>query len=347
MPAGSGSSKIPSLIKNYLSTVRLYCNDDCADIKDAIESFADSEAALFINRYMRNDETILPISRLDHYCQELLYAEMCRGRWRDVPSFISVSMLVDPADAWVISQLPVCKDLSAFGISEAIAFFESGDMDAGVSLVQNLPMCELSEGEACLGWKLYIPYGNEREYEQYGTARISPLNCEYPDNVIDREFGCYALQIYGRGGNASRLSDASASLCNALAGCITMTFCDCQVFPSFAMRKLGFEPLSENPMTWVDEAENKIAWFEQYIFPVEKGYRPSAYYRQPRLWRWVCDVERIEKAACERGFRVYWAIESSMHVDQIKEKHDMLELAKQKSPFEIECEKDDTGGLQR
>lgn len=71
VPTGSGSSKIPSLIKNYLSTVRLYCNDDCADIKDDIESFAEDEAALFIKRYMRNDETILPIGRLDHYCQEL------------------------------------------------------------------------------------------------------------------------------------------------------------------------------------------------------------------------------------------------------------------------------------
>lgn len=347
VPTGSGSSKIPSLIKNYFSTVRLYCNDDCADIKDDIESFAEGEAALFIKRYMRNDETILPIGRLDHYCQELLYAEMCRGRWRNVPGFISASMLVDPADAWVISQLPVCKDLSAFGVSEAIAFFESGDMSAGASLVQSLPICELNEGEACLGWKLYIPYGSGMEYEQYGTARISPLGCERPDNVIDREFGCYGLQIYRGGGRASRVSDGSDSLCNALAGCITMTFCDCQVFPSFAMRKLGFEPLPKNPMTWVDEEGNKIAWFEQYIFPVEKGYRPSAYYRQPRLWRWDCDVERIEKAACKRGFRVYWAIESSMHVDQIKEKHDMLELAKQKSPFEKECEKDYTDGIQR
>lgn len=345
VPVGSGSSKIPSLIKSYLSTLHLYCDDDCADIKDAIESSAEDEAAPFIKRYMRNDETFLPISRLDHYCQELLYAEMCRGRWRDVPSFISTSMLVDPADAWVISQLPVCKDPSAFGVSEAIAFFESGDMDAGVSLVQSLPMFELSEGGACLGWKLYIPYGSEREYEYYGTARISPLDCERPDNVIDREFGCYGLQIYGGGGDASRASDSSVSLCNAQAGCITMTFCDCQVFPSFAMWELGFEPLLENPMAWVDEAGNKIAWFEQYIFPVEKGYRPSAYYWQPRLWRWVCDVEAIKKAACERGFRVYWAIESSMHVDQIKEKHDMLELAKQKSPFEKECEKDYAGGL--
>lgn len=336
MPVGSGSSKIPSIIKSYLSTVHLYCNDDCADIKDAIESSIEGEAAPFIKKYMRNDETYLPINQLDHYCQELLYAEMCRGRWRNVPSFIPASMLVDPADAWVISQLPVCKDPSSFGVSEAIALFESGDKDAGVGRVQSLPTFELSKGEACLGWKLYIPYGSKREYEYYGTARISPQDCEHPDNVIGREFGCYGLQIYRGGGNESRASDGSVSLCNALAGCISMTFCDCQVFPSFAMGELGFEPLLENPMVWVDEAGKRIAWFEQYIFPVEKGYRPSAYYRQPRLWRWVCDAESIEKAACERGFRIYLTVESTMHLDQIKERHDMLELAKQKSPFEKE-----------
>ena len=55
----------------------------------------------------------------------------------------------------------------------------------------------------------------------------------------------------------------------------------------------------------------------------------------------------IEKVACERGFRIYWTVESNMHVDQIKERYNMLELAKKKSPFEKECERDHAGRLQR
>lgn len=45
-----------------------------------------------------------------------------------------------------------------------------------------------------LGWKLYIPYGSQAEqYEYYGSARIASLDCESPDDVIDREYGCYGL----------------------------------------------------------------------------------------------------------------------------------------------------------
>ena len=117
-----------------------------------------------------------------------------------------------------------------------------------------------------------------------------------------------------------------------------MTFCDCEVFPSLAMRELGFEPRGDNPVIWIDEMGNRVAWFEQYSFPIEKGYRPSAYYRQPRLWRWVCNEDDIWKAARENGFRIYWSTESSNHVDQIIDRYDMTEATKKKSPFERKLE---------
>ena len=117
-----------------------------------------------------------------------------------------------------------------------------------------------------------------------------------------------------------------------------MTFCDCQIFSSFTMRGLGFEPRVDNPLIWVDEAGDRVARFEQFSFPVEKGFRSSAYYRQPRLWRWVCDERILQRALAENRVRVYWATESSNHVDQIKDRHDMIEFNEKKSPFEKELE---------
>ena len=48
---------------------------------------------------------------------------------------------------------------------------------------------------------------------------------------------------------ASSFSRNSISLCNVLAGSITMTFCDCQIFPSRAMRMLGFNPIIDDPLS--------------------------------------------------------------------------------------------------
>lgn len=332
-PGENGCSEIPSRIENFLSLVEAYCDDDCRDIRNLIESCGGEEPKPFIGRYMHHDDTFLPICRLDDYCQELIYSEICRGRWNSVPRYIVASMLMDPADVWAFSRIPAVKDPLAFGVSKAIELFEAGDITDARRIVEWLPMIEVEQGEICLGWKLYIPYGNKEEYEYYGTARVSSVNCNKPDNVIDREFGCYGLLSVGTGGRRSCFSRNSDSLCNVLAGGISMVFCDCEIFPSSLMRKFGFQPRADNPLIWIDGEGNRVAWFEQFTFPVENGYCSSAYYRQPRLWRWVCCEDAIEKAVRMAGCRIYWATESSNHIDQIRERYDMVQASEKQSPF--------------
>lgn len=64
------------------------------------------------------------------------------------------------------------------------------------------------------------------------------------------------------GGMTSSFSQNSISPCNVLAGSITMTFCDCQIFLSRVMRVLGFSPKIDDPLVWVDVLGNRVAWFE-------------------------------------------------------------------------------------
>lgn len=325
----------PSRITTFLSQVRVFCGDSCEDVKDALEKCCEGEVRPFVKRYMQNDGIVFPACGQSDYGQEILYAEMCHGRWRAIPGCVAASILVDPADVWCFSHFPFFKDPVAFGVSGVIELFEAGAIEEAEHVAAKLPMIDLNGGEACLGWKLYIPYGSQAEqYEYYGSARIASLDCESPDDVIDREYGCYGLLSGKGGGMASSFSRNSISLCNALAGCITMTFCDCQVFPSRAMRMLGFIPKIDNPLIWVDALGNRVTWFEQFCFPVEKGFRHSVYYQQPRLWRWVFNKELVEKAAKEHGCRIYWSTKSSNHVDQIKDRYDMCEAIKMLSPFE-------------
>lgn len=331
----NSSCEVPSRIETFLSEAYRLCGDSCEDVKEALELCRGGEVRPFVKRYMQDDGVIFPACGQEDYGQELLYAGLCHGRWRAIPSCVAASILVDPADVWCFSHFPLFKDPLAFGVSKIIELFEAGTISEAGGAAARLPMVELNEGEACLGWKLYIPYGNQDEqYEYYGTARIAPLDCESPDDVIDREYGCFGPLSGEGGGLASSFSRNSISLCNALAGGITMTFCDCQVFPSRAMRALGFLPKIDNPLVWVDALGNRVTWFEQFCFPVEKGFRHSAYYQQPRLWRWVFNKELVEKAAKEHGCRIYWSTESSNHIDQIKDRYDMHEAIKMMSPFE-------------
>lgn len=329
------SCEVPSRITTFLSQVSVFWGDSCEDVKDALENCCEGEVRPFVKRYMQNDGVVFPACGQRDYGQEILYAEMCQGRWQAIPACFAASILVDPADVWCFSHFPFFKDPVAFGVSRVIELFEAGAIEEAEDVAARLPMIELNEGEACLGWKLYIPYGSQAEqYEYYGSARITSFDCKNPDDVIDREYGCYGLLSAEGGGMASSLSRNSLSLCNALAGCITMTFCDCQVFPSRAMRMLGFIPKIDNPLVWVDLLGNRVTWFEQFCFPVEKGFHHSAYYQQPRLWRWVFNRKLVEKAVKVHGCRIYWSTESSNHVDQIKDRYDKHEAIKMMSPFE-------------
>lgn len=329
------SCEVPSRITTFLSQVSVFCGDSCEDVKGALEKCCEGEVRPFVKRYMQNDGVVFPACGQRDYGQEILYAEMCHGRWRAIPACFAASVLVDPADVWCFSHFPFFKDPVTFGVSRVIELFEAGAIEEAEDVAARLPMIELNEGEACLGWKLYIPFGSQAEqYEHYGSARITSFDCESPDDVIDREYGCYGLLSAEGGGMASSFSRNSVSLCNALAGCITMTFCDCQVFPSRAMRMLGFIPKIDNPLVWVDALGNRVTWFEQFCFPVEKDFRHSAYYQQPRLWRWVFNEGLVKKAAVEHGCRIYWSAESSNHVDQIKDRFDKHEAIKIMSPFE-------------
>ena len=82
-----------------------------------------------------------------------------------------------------------------------------------------------------------------------------------------------------RRGNGFFFLPNSISLCNVLAGSVTITFCDCQISPSRAMRMLGFSPIIDDPLAWIDVLGNRVAWFEQFCFFVEKDFSRSAYYR--------------------------------------------------------------------
>ena len=126
---------------------------------------------------------------------------------------------MDPVDVWCFARLPVFKDPSAYGVSRAIELFEAGSNSEAGDVLDRLPMMGLNEGEACLGWKLYVPYGSRvQQYEYYGTARMASLECDDLDNVIDREHGCYGILSASGGEMASSFSQNSISLCNVLAG---------------------------------------------------------------------------------------------------------------------------------
>lgn len=118
LPTEGGSCEVPSRVKTFLSEAYVFCGDGCEDVRDAIESCCGGEVRPFVKRYMQNDVVALSTCRQGDFGQELLYSEMCRGRWLAIPGYIAASVLVDPADVWCFARLPVFKDPSAYGVSD-------------------------------------------------------------------------------------------------------------------------------------------------------------------------------------------------------------------------------------
>lgn len=73
--------EVPSRITTSLSKADIICGDGCEDVRDAIKSCCGGEVRPFVKRYMQNDGVALSTCRQGDFGQELLYSEMCRGRW--------------------------------------------------------------------------------------------------------------------------------------------------------------------------------------------------------------------------------------------------------------------------
>lgn len=267
--------------------------------------------------------------------EEALYFVCYQGEFGELPSDSAASLLIDPSDIWAIAATPMIIDAETTGISsllESLTRKDSLDIDE----VKSIARQGILNNESLLGWEVYLPYGYDNEYIAFGTLRMrSNTTGRADEGALDKEFGCYSILSKTGGGIRSYFDfDNSLSLCNEVTGSFSLMWGDVQLVPSSAMRSLGFGPRDNNPLEWVDENGTRALKFTHVLCIEKERYDGrQVYYRQPQIWRWVCNVELLKWIRSTTGHDIYESTEISNGKDPMKQKLDNWRAEASSSPL--------------
>ena len=267
--------------------------------------------------------------------EKALYFACSQGEFGELPSGFTTSLLIDPSDIWAIAATPVIIDAETTGISsllESLRLKNSLDIDE----VKSIARQGISNNESILGWKVYLPYDYDKEYIASGTLRMRLNTASGADeSTLDKEFGCYSILSKTGGGKCSFFDyDNSLSLCNEVTGSFSLMWGDVQLVPSRTLRSLGFGPKNNNPLEWAYEDGTPLLKFTRTLCIEKERYdRHQTYYRQPQIWRWVCNVELLKWIRFTTGLDIYESTEISNGKDVMKQKLDDWRAAASTSPL--------------
>ena len=293
---------------------------DCADIRHEIEwSSPEDSVNKSTNVYSRREDVECPTYPTEKIAEKILYREYANGRWEFFSKCYMAARLIDPSDVWIMSNMPIYKDASESGIEAAIAELEGGRDTLDANSTSAISSIDLNPNELLLGWKLYIPFSRTDQYEYMQVARVTSAFSSAKNPIIDMALGCYGLLASDLGDNQSYFDSSFLSLplfC-VVGGCITMTYCDAQIVPADTLYDLGLVPKKDNPLIWIDDFGTPVIWYERIIFPVSHGYSHEAYYRQPQVWRWVCNQSAFKKILSDHACVLYYVNDESKGTDPL------------------------------
>lgn len=281
------------------------------------------------------EDTYCPQYTSEALQEKALYFACSQGEFGELPSGFTTSLLIDPSDIWAIAATPVIIDAETTGISsllESLRLKNSLDIDE----VKSIARQGISNNESTLGWKVYLPYDYDKEYIASGTLRMRLNTASGADeSTLDKEFGCYSILSKTGGGTCSFFDyDNSLSLCNEVTGSFSLMWGDVQLVPSRTLRSLGFGPKNNNPLEWAYEDGTPLLKFTRTLCIEKERYdRHQTYYRQPQIWRWVCNVELLKWIRFKTGLDIYESTEISNGKDVMKQKLDDRRAAASTSPL--------------
>lgn len=317
--SNSEAQILPPLIRRFLDDAEVH-GIDCADIRHEIEWSTPADSGkLSTNVFFRREDVECPIYPTEKTAEKILYREYANGRWGIFSKCYMAARLIDPSDVWIMSSLPIYKDTRESGIEAAIAELEDGRDTLDASSISAISNIGLNPNELLLGWKLYIPFNRTDQYKCTQVARVAPAFSSTKKPIIDMALGCYGLLASDLGDNQSYFDPSFLSLplfC-LVGGCITMTYCDAQIVPADTLYDLGLMPKRDNPLIWIDDFGTPVIRYERIIFPISHGYSHEAYYRQPQVWRWVCNQSVFEKILSDHACILYYVNDESKGTDPL------------------------------
>ncbi len=237
---------------------------------------------------------------------QILYGEDKKGRWSDIPIGMKKCMLLPIDDPFLVTDVPeVVYDETWFPSS--VFQHDSHNKNLNINDIDVSKFVDLHCGanEKVLAVCAWLPWAHDEGIVYTKVAKaVSRLYPFSYNSEIRHCAGNYGLlfretDLYQDG---VTIRSFEMDLFMKLVGRIKFVYGNCQLVPSNVWKDI-FEchPDDVNPYIWRDSSETIVLRFERIASPIKVGIHEK-YYRQPVVFRWICNLPWIERKLSENGF---------------------------------------------
>lgn len=250
------------------------------DIRKAIQLCC-SESIQYEDLFSNRGDYFIPNS--NRGAAQILYGEDAKGRWADIPLNVKKSWLLPADDPFLLTEIPtIVYDEDWFSSFDGT--FKTIDTTQLSEMIHR----NCADDEIVLGACVWYPLEHDDGIIYCEVAEIgSDAFLLAQSNTIERCFGNFGML----NANLSEMhtDQYGAQLFKLTVGGIRFFYGNCQIAPSDTWREvLGCTPDANSPYIWKERFDKVVLHFERIASPTRE-VRHEKYFRQPVLFRWLCD----------------------------------------------------------
>jgi len=249
----------------------------------------------------------IPASNIE--INQVLYGEEKKGRWNNIPLNLKKCWLLLADDPFMLTEIPtVVYD------EEWFQDFHSSSNSSGQSIVMDkmnlshIVHKNCGANEKVLAACVWFPWDYDDGALYYEIAKVDSGDTSLiRSNDVEWCLGNYGLLF--QEGCIDEMGSKSThrygiSLFKLVGGGMQFYHGNCQIAPTRIWKEVfQCTPEIHSPYHWKDTTGKPVLRFERITSPTREVMQEK-YYRQPVLFRWICDSDWLQGILKNTGLRI-------------------------------------------
>lgn len=240
---------------------------------------------------------------------QLLYSEEKKGRWDEIPPILKKCWLLKVDDPFMLTEMPtVVYDDEWFQPVHSDSKISGQSLTIDKTRLSQIVHKNCNDHEKVVGACVWYPWDHDKGALYYEIAKVDAGGISLVrSNDVEWCLGNNGLLF--QEGRIDEMGRKSAhrygiSLFKLVGGDMRFYHGNCQIAPSSIWKEaFHCQPEVHSPYLWVDPKGERVLRFERITFPTREAMHEK-YYRQPVLFRWICNSDWLQTQLHDAGLRI-------------------------------------------
>lgn len=259
------------------------------------------------DQFSEQGDCSVPNSNME--INQVLYGIEKNGRWDDIPLVLKKCWLLQADDSFMVTEMPtVVYDDEWFPQVHSSTNTNGSSQAISKARLSQIVHKNCNASEKVVGACMWYPWDHDDGVMYYEIAKVDAGGVSLVRSN-DVEWCLGNLGLLFQEGQLDEMGSNSAyrygiSLFKLVGGGMRFYHGNCQIAPSSIWRE-AFQctPEVNSPYRWIDVTGKSVLRFERIATPTREAMQEK-YYRQPVLFRWICNSDWLQGILNTTGLRI-------------------------------------------